>query len=416
MIIITDRSRIETYHKCPRARWWGYEYGNRGLQRISLSLDLHIGICTHDILHDIMEMAKAHNFTDTALDTAIATHLATFESAIRTRGLALELDSGYEQQADGSIAVNSGLLDLYIAVYSSWIRQSTTAWTAVRLPRLLEEYEIVETEHEEELLLGNGSIMLLGRLDALLRRKLDGQLFVLNFKTVGEPNEWWREQWPLDMQLISEPLEVEARLGQPIAGVLIEGLVKGGKRLQYPPDSGNWWINSPLIWMWKKDAAAPFPAEYAAKFEWTGDDGKNHRLGKGWHKQPAWSDSNMSLREWLNWLYEHEFDLLQSQFVSLPPILINREACKEWQSAVEFQEDWIYNKRLFVEQQLDGHYVLNYAFPMHTGSGNCIRPSKCEFYNLCHGSAAADPLNSGYQWRVPNHPRELELVQIQEVS
>ena len=404
-VIISDHSRIATDEHCPRERYWCYEYLGRGLERVALNIDALVGTACHNVLKDVMLMAKTRTYSDVKLAESLLRHVGAFEKDVRERGLSLELSSGYEQDEDGNIAVQAGQLDFLIGVYSCWIRQTLTAWTLLRLPQIVQEYEVVDVEREEDMLMAEGQLRFLARYDGLLRRWSDGELFIINFKTVGEANQWWQEQWPLDMQTLSEVLPTEARLGQRVSGVLIEGLVKGGKRLQYPSGSGNWWINSPLVWMWKKDAAAPFPPEYAGKYEWTDETG-NHRLGKGWHKQPVWQDE-MGEKEWLLWLSEHEPELLRAQFVQLPPILRSDQACERWIEQTEAREMDISFRAGAIEQQ-----GLNATFPMHTSGGNCVKfrsvsnPGKCSCYELCHGMAAMDPLNNGYKLREANHPEE----------
>ncbi len=422
-MIYTDHSRIATHEHCPRERYWLYEHEGRGLERVALNIDAEVGSTVHRVLQDVLNATQAGRFGSEVLERSLATHVAAFDAEVRERGLALELASGYEADEDGNVQTQEGQLGMIVDVYSSWIRQIARAWCVVRLPRLVLEYEIVSTEQEEELLLAEGAVTFMARTDALLRRRCDGELFILNYKTVGEANQWWQEQWPLDMQTLSEVLPVEARLGQRVAGVLIEGLVKGGKRLQYPPGSGMWWINSPLVWSWRQDAVPPFAPSYAAKYEWVGEDGKSHRLGKGWHKQPMWEDE-MGLAGWMEWLLENERELVEQQFVSLPPILRSELACVRWQQGVEFNEQVISTKAGHMLGRDDFEWV-NAAFPMHTSSGNCIKyrggdvstganNGKCSCYELCHGIAASSPLDSGYRWRTPNHPKEEERWQSSE--
>jgi hypothetical protein len=414
-MIVSDHSRIATKEHCPRERYWCYEYEGRGLERNTLNLDAEVGSACHAVAQDVLEAAKAHGDIQGVLARSLAANVREFREKVQHRGLSLELAAGYEQDEEGNIAAQEGQLGMLLDVYTSWVVQIMVAWVNHRLPALLMEYEVVEVEKEEVLLMAGGELLFLARYDALLRRHTDGELFVLNFKTVGEANQWWQEQWPLDMQTLSEVLPVEARLGQRVSGVLIEGLVKGGKRLQYPPNSGRWWINSPLIWMWKKGGAAPFPAEYAARYEWSDDTG-NHRLGKGWSKQPAWEDE-LGLEGWMQWLEEHEQELVTMQFVQLPPILRSDQACARWVAQTEETELGIAASAKYVQL---GAMTVDAAFPMHTSSGNCIKfrggnvetgsnSGKCNCYELCHGIAAMDPLANGYKWRDANHPKEAEV-------
>ena len=88
-VLVSDHSRIATYEHCPRERWWLYEWEGRGLERVSLSLNLHVGIATHAVLQDVME-GKKGAFKDSDLHQWIRLHVLEFSNAIRERGLALE--------------------------------------------------------------------------------------------------------------------------------------------------------------------------------------------------------------------------------------------------------------------------------------------------------------------------------------
>ena len=409
-LIVFDRSRITVTEHCMRERYLGYHWGGVGLDRISLRLDLEVGKCTHAILADVLFILNNHSFSETLLNQSINQHLNTFEADIRQRGIELELAAGYEQAEDGTVVLQPPPIEFTLGLYKCWIRNAVTAWTAVRGPQFIQTYEVISIEQEEELLLADGQLLFLSRPDAVLKRHSDGELFILNFKTVGEPNQWWQEQWPLDMQTLTECLPIEARLGQRVSGVLIEGLVKGGKRCQHPRDSGQWWINSPFCWAWTKPAAPPFPGEYAAKYEWTDEDGNSRRLGKGYRRTPVFED--MGAREWLQWLMEHEPELVRQQFVQLPAILRNDAACEQW-----VRQNVAREHRMFLEAQfingIESNYqqvALDASFPMSTSGGNCIRPSRCQFFDVCHGTAGVDSLSSGYQLRQPNHPREGEVL------
>ena len=53
IIRLIDRTRTVADWKCPRARYWGYEYKGRGIVKASTSLELFTGITIHDSLATI---------------------------------------------------------------------------------------------------------------------------------------------------------------------------------------------------------------------------------------------------------------------------------------------------------------------------------------------------------------------------
>jgi hypothetical protein len=102
-------------------------------------------------------------------------------------------------------------------------------WVKTRLPRILEEYTVVEVEKECKWELAPNLIQML-RVDALLRRKVDGVIFILEFKTTSFPGYDWQQQWEHNIQLLSYTGAVTDIYGEPCGGVLIEGLVKGTRK------------------------------------------------------------------------------------------------------------------------------------------------------------------------------------------
>lgn len=413
-IIYTDRSRIETAEHCLRKRYYQYHYsGTLGLERTSLAIDLEVGKTIHDILADLMVMLAMGAYNEVAFQTSIATHLAEFDKGLRERGVEFTSASGYEQQEDGTIAVIPPNIELAIGLYNTLIRNLVTAWAAVRAPYYVQTYRIISVEQEHEMPMADGRMLFLMRPDAVLQRLEDGQYFVLNFKSTGNADQWWQEQWRHDMQTLSEVLPIEAQLGCRVSGVLIEGLVKGPKKCEYPRDSGTYWPCSPLIWAWMKPAAPPFPPEYASRWKWTGEDGRGHTLGKGYTRQGVW-ETELGAEGWLQWLMEHDRELVEQQFVALPPISRQDAEVESWLRQTIAREIDIAQKADYVNELAninDPAYAsaLDANFPQSTSGGNCIRPGKCEMYSMCWGEAAADPLNSGYQVRVPNHPKEAEV-------
>ena len=100
------------------------------------------------------------------------------------------------------------------------------AWCRVRLPKWLDEYEVIEVEVEDRVPLAE-DVVLASRPDAIVRRKADHRLFVVNFKTVAQADERWLRSWEVDMQMMTELLAAERRHGHEFGGVIIEGLMKG---------------------------------------------------------------------------------------------------------------------------------------------------------------------------------------------
>jgi len=374
--IFTDRSRIIAHQKCHRYRWWAYEWEDIGLEGNQINFPLLTGTYVHKLLEKVptgdWEAAIPHIMADYHNVTASLTE-----------------DENYDM-----------LIEEQCALVEALVR----GFVALRWPRLDREYKVLEVEKEYTLDLGSG-VKLMTRLDWLVERKSDKRLYIVNFKTTKEANHFWVKQWPYDMQTISEVLPVEAERGVKLGGVLIEGLVKGRKSVQYPRESGNWYHSNVLTWAWRKVGSPPLEEEqWAARYEWE-EDGRKRRLGKGWQRVPAWRDYPGGIKAWVEWVLANDPAAAEGCFVTIPPILRDEHEIEEWKQATVEQEIRI--KEDCARVKFAGQ-PLAVLFPKHTANGNCVRPSECPYLDLCWGVGGDDPLGTGrYQRRVPNHPQEL---------
>jgi len=416
MILIPfDRSRREADEKCRRARYLNYEYQGKGLERRALNQHLAFGGAVHDAMAIIMEEVKV---TDAVPDegvvaAAIDSALWGFRREVEQRGFDLQADSLVEMDPyTGDItetkADTQWMVDQYVDLLEALVR----GWVLVRLPALLADFNVVSVESEKRLLIPTTfkageevredeevALVFLARIDAQLRRRMDGATVVLNFKTVSEAKSYWVEGWQTDQQTISEMLPVEYETGTPCAGVLIEGLVKGRQNVQWPKGSGHWYHGSPLIWAWCKQGDGFQREEWAAKYEWTDETGAFRRLGKGWERVRASQEFPGGIAAWLRFLQEREPQLLNSQFVSPPLVSRQGSEIEEWLEQVKHREVEIY----------ESAGELARDFPKNTHNNNCLFPSRCQFYDICWGSSKDDPIGSGlYQIRQPNHPEAPE--------
>jgi hypothetical protein len=389
-VIVVDRSRIEAHEHCRRRRYWQYEWQGRGLESTRPSAALEIGKAVHTGLAGLLADISI-------VDEAVGLALHEFR-----QNTAIYNIQGQPEDTGEAAALVEALV---------------RAWAAVRLPAWLDEYDVLNVEREELLPLDVGMV-LLTRADALVRRKGDGSLFLVNFKTAKQIDVVWREQWRLDMQTLSEVLPVEARLcmehpfvaAEKLAGVIIEGLVKGGKS-----KDGSISYQSPLTWPWAQQAIPG--AIYKGRYEWESIDldgsRRNRRLGRDWKRVPIWKESG-GVKGWIEELLRTDRALVEEQFVTLPPILRSEWEIEEWKRATVVSEQSIRGCTIQLETDPE---LLPVLFQRHTSHGNCLRPSKCACYELCWGTAAADPVGSGlYRLRTPNHEYERNLLSEQTLT
>ncbi len=408
--ILFDRSRVEAWEKCPRLRFWQYEYKGRGVYRGDvIQWPLVLGDGIHEAVEQITfssvdvneeAIAKAYNKCFAEAITVIE-HT---EDDDRRRLLKADLSENYE---------------LLVAIVHAW---------KYSIPEFLANYSPLESEREELLTMDvNGqAITLMTRTDMLSKRLVDGATIIHNLKSVSNPDKKWQEQWPKDQQTLTEPMATEHRLGSKVDGVVVVGLCKG-RRNEYPKGSGNWFNDSPLTHCWHKRAEPPLEDEYYAKYEWTCpaphtmkngrkcEGGRPHRLS-GVYKAKVSEVYPGGIPAWVDYLSKEEPDVLRQQVLSIPAILRNEWEFERWKRMVVPREVEIHEHGKQVMQAVGDEQLvlLDYYFPMHTGHGNCTRPYPCEMIDVCWGSDNPEENTERYKPRVPNH--EAELVRIQGVQ
>lgn len=401
--IVFDRSRGEDFEHCPRKRWWSAEYKGRGIEQRAMRVPLLTGGLIHEPLAHILEVARTHGPIRGAESMPGAVIMARdiYMATVKQRGIMLDAFDGDDNAIGNVITDVNWQVEEQLALLEALVK----GWCLLRLPALLTEFDILEVEQEYTTPL-DGVFGFMARPDAVLKRKGSGELFVLNFKSVGDPNKTWMEQWRYESQTLSEVIGVEAKYEKKATGVLIEGLVKGRRNVQWPKDSGNWYSGSPLIWHWVKDEGPPFPPSFAASYEFKDEMGMTRRLGKGWERQLV--HKGMGIDKWLMWLRQERPEVLQAQFISLPPILRSDFEVASWKRSAIAREERIVDGAAACRKSVDEAELevnLDLHFPRHSAHGNCLRPSRCPFLELCFGTA--DPNEpSLFLPRVPNHPQE----------
>lgn len=388
-----------------RKRWHVYESPNGtktgGFERLKLALPLATGIYVHAGLGALL-LGKP-------IDEAVKLACAGYLKEIESRGLETEV----LEQMEDVITEQNALIEALIR-----------AWNRIRLPYYQENFDIMEDDIEREqsiMLIEPDSlgvmpgVELLTRCDALLRRKLDGKLFIANWKTVGSADFRWYQGWEVDMQILTETLAIETRLGERLGGVIVEGLIKGA-RYKVKNKEGEvigYRQGSPLIYGYKHPGNPPIdPPAYDF----------NYTKRKGWSRFKVWEEDEFGwshetapdapglhrtpIAGWVDWLPE---ELLEDQFAIVPPLLRDAAAIESKVRQIVAIERQIYlGKKTYeqAESEEDKLIVLDTMFPQN--EHNCIWPSKCPVFDICWtGGVREDPIGSGlFRARVPHHPQE----------
>ena len=416
--IAIDRSRIDDGYFCERYRYWKYEHDGTGIEKAGEWLDPLIGTAVHQGVESLLTVYSrviTQGGHDSAVERAVAVAREVILAA-RRRGPILIYKPSNEPDSD----ITEGM----------WLAEALVrGWAAVRLPALaLWEIITVEKEHDATFKVDGRTVRLMTRAD-IVHRRGDESTFIRNLKTTSRVDQRFRDKWRYDMQTLSEVLGVEQSTGLKVDGVIIEGLVKGSRE-DYERDLNEWtgpgkfhW-QSPLIWAWKRDGEPPMvDDQWFARYAWrctgphTMDNGRKcpgnagHKLTNV-HKAPTWTFPG-GVKGWIDMLAQHDRELLEEQFVELPAILRSPYDIERWKRQTLHREVEIRERRDIlmtrVDEVSDGtqEALLDRWFPMHTQDGNCLFPSRCEMFDICHGNQGDDLEGNGWRARVPNHPQEV---------
>lgn len=381
MPFLFDRSRLDCYQRCPRRYYWNYVYKGLGLSPAKRPLPLAFGGSCHLGLEQLLKSE--------GIEKAVEVALKEFELQARSRGLELKPnESAYEVYRE-----QRALLEALLR-----------AWYIVRYPSFIEEYEILDLEREE-LWKVSPDISFMARADGVLRSKADGDLYVLSFKTTKQYNRKTGDQGRSDIQGLSELVAVEERLGERIAGIQMEYLVKG-RRDEWPKGSGIYQTSNPLIrpWIGPND-------RLAHTWFWEDLDG-GHTLGSRYRKAAIWD--RMPIADWISALASGQIQpeagsVLDKWIVSPITYCRNRDEVESWKRQAAKEAGEMSRAGAYVTEMAefkgyasaDFHGALDDAFVQHRHS--CEYPTKCDFYDICFG---AGPDSGKFVEREPHHELE----------
>ena len=354
--ILYSRSAASTDDKCQRQRFLNYEWANRGLTSDAVNLALWEGICIHDGLAAIAAGMD--------IDTIGEASVVQMEEMLSTNNYP-------EYYAKEQICLVEGLL-------RGFYRQM---W-----PILMKTYpEIVFVE--EEMVYPHDGVTLMSKGDIVLR-DTEGLLWYLEYKSTSSNSDQWISSWTKAVQVHTTIKAIERRLGEPVAGMIIQGLYKGYLS-KYTNKQ-----ESILCYAYHSPGQAPFnKAIWATKW------------GKGLKKSPIWQRPG-GCKAWID---EMPLAALGEQFPQTPPIFLNEDLVERYLSQRGYREKEIRTARHLINDPgihpeertrlLDMHFSQNFdACTPGWGYG-------CDYVKLCHGSSE-NPLEKGFSLRISHHEPE----------
>lgn len=230
-----------------------------------------------------------------------------YERTARARGLLL---------AHNDTTVETAMDDL-ILEQRTLIEALTWVWALERLPGLLAQFQMVDVEAEEALILdcscGLGmavfdptahearqctGIAQQSRLDWLMAR-LDTQALVdIEFKTKASPQPAWETAWEHSSQLWIQMDTASRRLGRDVAHAYVDVLFKGwrGRDKSAPPEVPKYQHSFLCYGYFDEGSPGLRDAAWSPSYRYVDSQGKGHTRGKNFRRHGIW-DPNTPLAE-----------------------------------------------------------------------------------------------------------------------
>lgn len=391
VIYLTDRSRIVTREECERKRFLNYDWSidgaPMGIQRKASSLPLLNGIEIHE--------AHARVLAGQDIEAVVGVMRERYIAQVKERGV-----YGHEDL--------DGLVTEQLALLEALLRLFVKEW----LPRILDEYDVVTIEKQMDWVLAPGLVQKL-RFDTVLRRKADGQLVILDYKSMSYVSDAWGKKLERATQTALYVLAAQELFGEPVE-IAYLGMMKGA----YRKDTAK---SSP--WYEQKIQSSPLLYAYALK----GDVGNIYQSEwtnkKGYKKVRTYEE--MPIKDWVDWLWVNERKTAKELFVFNPPIAQTPQAMERRRELVVREElayvDRVQRYHAMRDKALrEGNEVLlkkaqDYldfvAAPMR--DEQCFKygeESVCQFYGVCHTEGVFDRVleDGEFEPRIPHHNTELE--------
>jgi hypothetical protein len=364
---VYDRSRVVQDWKCPRSRYWNYEFGGRGISPNGMALELFMGIVVHDVLAAIATLTQAGKPVDIkALTDAAYTQM--YEGLYNPE-LPIDARDFAKEQAT---LVKGMLLGFY----------------KHRWPQLLTQYpKILYTE--SEMVYEHNGLRFMSKPDLVLGN--DEETVYVEYKSTSSKKDAWVNSWATAVQLHSTIRAINTTHNISVDAVIVQGLYKGYE--SYGKQS------SPFCYAYKRNGHPPFSQDEIA-----------YDYKAGFKRYAVW-DLPGGIDKWVE---EMPDVILGDQFPQTPPIYIKDDIVDRFFAQRTYREQEIADispvlASLRLDENMEEEYTetLDRYFPQRFDQ--CI-PSfgkPCAYQKLCHGPKV-DPLEVGFQWREPHHSTETE--------
>lgn len=367
-LYLYDRSRVVQDWKCPRSRYWNYEFEGRGVVPNTTSIELHMGIIVHDALCAIATFTKNEQEVD--IDTIASLAYRQMFDALYNDELPNEAREFAKEQA-------------------SLVEGMIRGFFKIRWPQLLTQYPKILFV-EGEMLLEHDGLAFMSKPDLVMGN--DEETVYVEYKTTSSRKDAWINSWSTAVQLHSTVRAIEKTHGITIDSIIVQGLYKGYE--SYGKQS------SPFCYAYKRAAHPPFSKE-----EITYD------YKPGLKRFPVW-ELEGGVKAWVEGMPEV---ILADQFPQTAPIYIKDYLVDAFfaQRANREHEIKMAMEVIDAAQKLGDmehrDKILNSGFPQRFDQCTPSFGRACPYIKLCHGRDI-HPLEAGFTYRQPHHEAEEKLV------
>lgn len=404
-VVFTDRTRME--HNC---KWKRYvEYEKEGMGFVSSYRNDHLALGA--AVHEGIDLRLQGGTFEKALEVAEIEYL----------NFAPWPENMPQEQIEAIMGDGLNLVKAFVYAFDK-----------LYLPIIMDEYEVLEVEEETNWLLlpdfdedPTRGIVVMSRLDGVLRKKSSGRIWHMSHKTSGSKfDDKQLDKLKTDIQRFSEGYAIWAKYGEPPEGTLYNYFLKGGRYLD--KDLGIERYTTGLVRPWLNRLAQTgteiTPEMLSFVYEWDELDPqsmtiKGRKLGKGWEKVDIYKE--MDYLTYLDWLSEgivarQGRNYLSESVSGLVPLEWRQDHAERWRIGAARQEaEWAWKTNVIKEYEGTATADHHIAQELPLNSSECFAyNSKCSIYSSCWKDRPLDNLiEEGHLVpRTPNHLVELRKI------
>jgi hypothetical protein len=381
--ILFDRTRAEHDWACQRYRYYGFEFGGRGIAPTTGGFDAQLGTLLH---------RATETFAKTFGEQRDILGEVAPQIGSDARQLAHDFDFNAQRVQEWGALAEGIIRGFYRHV-----------WT-----RFMRDYEIVAIEPECELPIDSpgNKIIFMSRPDLILRDRRTGAYVYADWKSTSWNNEKWINSWSKKIQLHSGMRAATKTLGVHVEYAIIVGLYKGFEKYDRR--------NSVFTYGFVHEGQ---PGILDDQFSY------EYMRAKGWQR------FGLTQGTIANWVENMPEATLAAQFPETPLIPIRDDLVDKFVQQRGIREADIRNARETMKEiaELDDgvsdedklrliDIEMNSCFSQNFDRCEPAWGYPCNMRDLCWQSAIrADPLGSGmFQWRDPHHAAERKQMGFEE--